>query len=253
LSIIAALVVLSTGIGLAYVTLSHHYGATHVGLVLPSVLWLGRASFNRDDGYRATTLVDVLLYPLRRLDDLMGEDMQQWCDVRSQAVAGHPAWVPDAAEYYRRQVPARVKDERALRDLDRWRQSIEHKIKAARLADLDSPQRLREALNSHPSTRNSRKYQLGVYNLLIYPFRPATQPKCKRGQQNPRPTPSTRSTDGGSAGRPPPGRYLLSGAYWAVPNWAVKAASLRSRVTISSCTASGGWAPSTANIHSRPA
>jgi hypothetical protein len=210
LSIIAALVVLSTGIGLAYVTLSHHYGATYVGLVLPSVLWLGRASFNRDDGHQPTTLVDVLLYPLRRLDDLMGQDMQQWCDIRSLAVEGHPAWVSEAAEYYWRQVPARVKDERALRDLDRWRQSIEHKIKAARLADLDSPQRLREALNAHPSTRNSRKYQpddlrladrlrsdaenelhlflfrlyqLGVYNLLIYPFRPATQPKRKRGQQ----------------------------------------------------------------------
>jgi hypothetical protein len=139
LSIIAALVVLSTGIGLAYVTLSHHYGATYVGLVLPSVLWLGRASFNRDDGHQPTTLVDVLLYPLRRLDDLMGQDMQQWCDIRSLAVEGHPAWVSEAAEYYWRQVPARVKDERGLRDLDRWRQSIEHKIKAARLADLDSP------------------------------------------------------------------------------------------------------------------
>jgi hypothetical protein len=210
LSIIVGLVVLSTGLGLAYVTLSHHYGATYVGLVLPSVLWLGRASVNRDDGPRPTTVMDVLTYPLRRLDDMMGEDMQDWCDVRSRAVAGHPAWVSDAAEYYWRQVAGGVKDERTLRDLDHWRDSIEHKIKAARLADLGSPQRLRDALSAHPSTRNPRKYRpddprladrlrveaenelhlflftlyrLGRYDLLIYPFRPAAQPRRKRGQR----------------------------------------------------------------------
>ena len=210
LSIIAALVVLSTGIGLAYVALSHHYGATYVGLALPSVLWLGRASISRDGGQQPTTLTDVLMYPLRRLDDLMGDDMQEWCDVRSRAVAGHPAWVSDAVEYYWRLVAGRVKDEPARRDLGRWRESIRHKINAARLADLDSPQRLRDALSSHRSTRNSRKYQpddprladrlrsdaqnelhlflfalyrLGFYDLLIYPFRPPAQPKRKRGQR----------------------------------------------------------------------
>ena len=209
LSIIAALVVLSTGLGLAYVELSHHYGATYVGLVLPSVLWLGRA-LPRDEGQRPGSLADLAMYPLRRLDDLMGDDMQEWCDVRSRAVAGHPAWVSEAAEYYWRQVAGRVKDDRALRDMSRWRESIEHKIKAARLADLDSPQRLRDALAAHPSTRNERKfraddprlaerlrsdaenelhlflftlYRLGFYHLLIYPFRPAAQPKRKRGQR----------------------------------------------------------------------
>jgi hypothetical protein len=208
LSIIGAMVVLSTGLGLAYVTLSHHYGATYVGLALPSVLWLGRASIPRD-GPRHSPLTDILMYPLHRLDDLMGEDMQEWCDVRSRAVAGHPAWVSDAAHYYWSQVAGRLKDEKALRDLARWRESVEHKIKAARLADLDSPQRLRDALASHPSTRNSRKfdpgdprladrlrsdaenelhlflftlYRLGFHNLLIYPFRPPAQPKRERDE-----------------------------------------------------------------------
>jgi hypothetical protein len=210
LSIIGALVLLSTGLGLAYVTLSHHYGATYVGLVLPSVLWLGRASVSRDDGHQPSTLADGLMYPLRRLDDLMGDDMQEWCDVRSRAVAGHPAWVSDAAHYYWQQVAGRVKDERTLRDVDRWRGSIEHKIKAARLADLDSPQRLRDMLSSHPSTRNPRKYhpddarladrlrsdaqnelhlfllalyRLGFYDMLIYPFRSPAPAKRKRGQR----------------------------------------------------------------------
>lgn len=208
LSVIAALMVLSTGLGLAYVTLSHHYGAAYVGLVLPSVLWLGRASVSRD-GQQPTTLIDVLRYPLRRLDDLMGDDMQEWCDVRSRAVAGHPAWVSEAVEYYWRLVAGRVKDERARRDLGRWRESIRHKINAARLADLDSPQRLRDMLSSHPSTRNDRKYRpddprlserlrsdaenelhlflftlyrLGFYKLLIYPFRPPAMPRRRRGQ-----------------------------------------------------------------------
>jgi hypothetical protein len=209
LSIIAALVVVSTGLGLAYVTLSHHFGAAYVGLALPSVLWLGRASVPREGGPRHTTLTDILMYPLRRLDDLMGDDMQDWCDIRSRAVASTPAWVSDAAHYYWGQVAGRVKDQRALRDLARRRESIEHKIKAARLADLDSPQRLRAALSSHPSTRNARKYdpgdprlaerlrseaenelhlflftlyRLGFYKLLIYPFRPPPLPKRKRGQ-----------------------------------------------------------------------
>ena len=208
LSIIATLVVLSTGIGLAYVTLSHHFGAAYVGLALPSVLWLGRASIPRDGGQHSP-VTGILMWPLRRLDDLMGEDMQEWCDVRSRAVANHPAWVSDAAHYYWSQVAGRVKDEKALRDLARWRESIEHKIKAARMADLDSPQRLRDALAAHPSTRNARKYRLddprladrlrsdaenelhlflftlyrlGFYKLLIYPFRPPTPARRKRGQ-----------------------------------------------------------------------
>lgn len=208
LSIIAAMAVLSTGLGLAYVLLSHHFGATYVGLALPSVLWLSRAAVPRDGGTRSP-LTDVLMYPLRRLDDLMGEDMQDWCDVRSRAVASTPARVSEAAHYYWGQVAGRVRDQRALRDLARRRESIEHKIKAARLADLDSPQRLRAALSSHPSTRNARKYhpddprlaerlrgdaenelhlflfalyRLGFYKLLIYPFRPPPLPKRKRGQ-----------------------------------------------------------------------
>jgi hypothetical protein len=140
----------------------------------------------------------------------MGTDMQEWCDVRSRAVAGNPAWVSDAAEYYYRQVAGRVKGEQDRRKLLGWRESIEHKIWVAEQADRADPGKLRAALQSHPSTRNVRKYDvgdpdrlvarlrseaenelhlflfavyhLGFYNLLIYPFRPPALPK-NRGKK----------------------------------------------------------------------
>jgi hypothetical protein len=210
MTIIAGTVVVSTAVGLGLVAVSHHIRAAYVGLVLPSALWFGRASIRRDghrDGTITGALLDRVLFPLRRLDDLMGEDMQDWCDDRSRAVAGRPAWVSAAAHYYYRQVAGRIKDPRAREDLNRWRESIEHKIAIVRLVDLDSLQRLRAALQSHASTRNTRKYnpddprladrlrsdaenelhlflftlyRLGFYKLLIYPFRPPTPPRRRR-------------------------------------------------------------------------
>jgi len=210
MAIIASTVVVSTALGLAVVAVSHHLRAAYVGLVLPSALWFGKASLRRDGSPRGQVtgpLVDGLMFPLRSLDDLMGEDMQDWCDTRSRAVAGRPGWVADAAHYYHTQTARRVKDHQARHDLDRWRETIEHKIRMAQLADLDSPVRLREGLRSHPSTQNARKYdpddprlaerlrsdaenelhlflftlyRLGFYKLLIYPFRPPPLPKRKR-------------------------------------------------------------------------
>jgi hypothetical protein len=212
LAIIAGTVVVSTGLGLAVVSVSHHLHAAYVGLILPSALWFGKASIRRDGGQGGPVtgpLVDGLMSPLRRLDDLMGEDMQDWCDVRARAVAGQPGWMSDAVLYYHAQVSGRVKDHQAGHDLASWRESIEHKIKVARLADLYSPGRLRDALQAHPSTRNMSKYhpddprlaerlrsdaenelhlflftlyRQGFYKLLIYPFRPPALPKRKRSQ-----------------------------------------------------------------------
>jgi hypothetical protein len=212
LAIIAGTVIVSTGLGLAVVSISHHLHAAYVGLIVPSALWFGKASVRRDGAQAGPVtgpLVDGFLYPLRRLDDLMGEDMQDWCDVRRRAAAEEPQWVSAAAKYYYDQVKGRIKDHQARHDLARWRESIEHKIKVARLADLYSPGRLRDALQSHPSTRNMSKYhpddprlaerlrsdaenelhlflftlyRQGFYKLLIYPFRPPALPKRKRSQ-----------------------------------------------------------------------
>jgi hypothetical protein len=212
LTIIAITVIVSTGAGMAVVAISHHVRAAYVGILLPGLLWFGKASLPRDrhrQGGLAGALTDFVMSPLRHLDDVMGEDMQEWCDVRSRAVAGSPAWVSEAAHYYYRQVAGRVKDQRARQDLARWLDSIEHKIKIVRLADLDSPARVRAALQSHPATQNNRKYdpddprlaerlrsdaenelhlflftiyRLGFYKLLIYPFRPPPLPRRKRGR-----------------------------------------------------------------------
>jgi anaerobic selenocysteine-containing dehydrogenase len=210
MTIIAGTVLVSAAVGLAIGAVSHHSHAAFVGIILPAALWLGRASFGRDGSHRGTitdSLTNGLMFPLRHLDDLMGEDMQDWCDERSRAVEGRPRWVAEAAQYYHKETAPRVKDYQAKRDLNYWRETIEHKITMARLADLYSPARLRAGLRSHPSTQNTRKYdpddpgiaerlrsdaesdlhlfllrlyRLGFYKLLIYPMRPPALPKRTR-------------------------------------------------------------------------
>lgn len=208
-AIIVITAIVSTALGLAVVALSHQLRAAYVGLIVPSVLWLGRPPDQRE-GRRSTwskPLVDGLMFPLRRLDDRMGDDMQAWCDDRSRAVAGRPDWVSQAAQYYGNLVRGRIKDEQARRDVGRRQESIEHKINVARLADLDSPARLRDALQSHPSTANMRAYRaddprladrlrsdaenelhlllftlyrLGFRKMLIYPRMPPVPPRRRR-------------------------------------------------------------------------
>ncbi len=195
----------STGIGLAAIAAGGHTIAAYVGLVLPSGLWLGRMSGQRSpgpgDGGLPHHLVALVALPLRRLDDRMGDDMQDWCDARLRAASMTPQWLSDAAEYYYNQVGSRLKDNRARDQLARWRDSIGHKIRIVRLIDLETtPARLLGALDDHPATRDSRKYsvddlarltrrliaesenelhlflarvyRLGYHSLLIYPFRP---------------------------------------------------------------------------------
>jgi hypothetical protein len=192
----------STGVGLLIVAASHTIHAAYVGIVVPGGLWLTKLPPQRDRDLLHRTLASVLTLPFSRLYDRMGDDMQDWCDTRLRAAAAKPQWIADAVTYYYAQVHGGLKDGQARADLDRWRGSITHKISIVRLISLDTtPARLRDSLQTHPSTQHIRKYadedlprlarrletealnelhlflayvyRLGHHRLLIYPFRPS--------------------------------------------------------------------------------
>ena len=206
--IVVATALVSTGLGLLLVAASHHIRAAYVGLIVPSGLWL-TTLIQRDRHLVPKPLAARLTMPLGRLYDRMGDDMEDWCDTRLRAAAEKPQWISAAAKYYYDQVEGRIKDKKAREELDRWRESIVHKISIVRLISLDTtPERLQESLYMHPATQNTRKYdvgdperlrrrleaealnemhlflahvyQLGYHKLLIYPFRPGTlQPETQ--------------------------------------------------------------------------
>ncbi|HEY3733290.1 MAG TPA: hypothetical protein VGL63_05180 [Streptosporangiaceae bacterium] len=104
----------STGLGLAVVAASGHIRTAYIGLIVPGSLWLGRVCADRvrtNESLLPGRLTACLAFPLRRLDDRMGDDMQNWCDARSRAVAGTPQWIADAAAYYCNVVGGRLKPE----------------------------------------------------------------------------------------------------------------------------------------------
>jgi hypothetical protein len=200
----------STGVGLLFLAAGHV--SALVGLILPGGLWFTRLPPRRDQEMRPRTWSGVLSLPFSRLYDRMGDDMQDWCDARIRAAAPRPQWIADASRYYWNQM-SRITDQQARDRLDRWRESIEHKIDIVRLIELDaSPARLRAALDKHPSTQSSRKYddddvftlaerlqvealnelhlfltyayRLGYYKMLCYPYRP--------GAHRPEQPPQTR-------------------------------------------------------------
>ena len=202
LLIVVATAMLSTGVGLLLVAASRHIPAAYVGIVVPSGLWLSKLPPQRDRDLLHRTLAGVLTLPFSRLYDRMGDDMQDWCEQRLQAVAPKPQWIAGAVTYYYDQVRGGLRDGQARTDLDRWRESITHKIGIVRLISLDTtPARLQASLAMHPSTQHIRKYadddllrlarrletealnelhlflayvyRLGHHNLLIYPFRPS--------------------------------------------------------------------------------
>jgi hypothetical protein len=218
-AIIGITAAVSTGLGLAAVAVGQHGLAAYVGLLLPSGLWLSRASAHRAQRRHGTSLlpqelVAWLALPLHHLEDRMGDDMQNWCDTRLKVAASRPQWLADAAQYYYNQVKTRLKDTQDRDQLNRWRESIAHKVRIVRLVNLDTtPERLRAALLSHPSTANTRTYsaddlgrltsrllveaenelhlflaylyRLGYYKLLIYPFRKPPAPPAPRGLRQP--------------------------------------------------------------------
>ena len=179
-----------------------------VGVVVPGGLWLTKVPPQRDRDMRPRTWTSVLTLPFSRLYDRMGDDMQAWCDTRIEAAKPKPQWIADAAEYYWNQM-GRVTDTKARADLDRWRDSIVHKISMVRLIDLDpGPGQLAAHLRLHPATQDDRKYrdddqallarrlvsdalselnlflcyayQHGYYNMLVYPYRPgANRPEAQ--------------------------------------------------------------------------
>ncbi len=200
--IMLATAIVSTGVGLLLVAASRHLPAAYVGVVVPGGLWFSKLPPQRDRDLFSRTLAGVLTLPFSRLYDRMGDDMEAWCQTRLQAASAKPQWIADAVTYYSNQVQGGLSDRRARADLDRWRESITHKIGIVRLISLDTtPARLRAALAMHPSTQHVRKYadddlprlsrrleaealnelhlflayvyRLGHHRLLIYPYRPS--------------------------------------------------------------------------------
>ena len=201
--VIVATAAVSTGVGLAAVAADDHMGPAYIGLILPSGLWLAKVSTERGrqlrDSQWGKRLTAYLIFPLRRLNDGIGDDLEEWCNARVQAVAKMPHRTSEAAQYYYSQVANRLKDRAALRELTRWLGSIEHKIEILRLIRLDTTtERLQAALQNHDSTSHMLKYihdrqrladrlvsdaqnelhlllaslyRLGYHKLLIFPAR----------------------------------------------------------------------------------
>lgn len=222
ITVIVITAAISTALGVALVAASHHVRAAYIGLVVPSVLWLGKVSaqrVRRRGRLIPGQLADYVLLPLRRLDDGIGDDLQDWCDARSRAVSGRPEQVADAAQYYYRQVAGRLKDQADREQLCCWRESIRHKSTAVQMIERGEPAaRVHAALQSHPSTSGTGKYdardlprlarrlqseaenelhlllawayQRGHHKLLIYPFRPPPAPHSPHRPGPPEPDPA---------------------------------------------------------------
>jgi len=161
----------ATGLGVAAVAVSDHLRAVYIGIIVPSGLWLGKASAQRGHQRVApqlSSLLSQVTLPLRCLDSSMGDDVQRWCDVRSAVVATTPELIYDAAEHYYLQVANYVKDRPRREDLDRRLSSIRHKVSAMRLARLDAtkPAMLQDALQDHPYTRDNGKYAVANADRL---------------------------------------------------------------------------------------
>jgi hypothetical protein len=200
LLIVVATAIVSTGVGLLVGVASRQPFTVFAGIVVPTGLRFIKLPPQRDLDLLPRTRAALLTLPFSRLYDRMGDDMQDWCDTRIEAAKPRPQWIADAAQYYWNQM-GRVSDPRARADLDRWRDSIAHKISMVRLIDLDArPDRLRASLQMHSSTAYGRKYtdddhdrlarrletealnelhlflayayRLGYHKMLIFPFRP---------------------------------------------------------------------------------
>jgi hypothetical protein len=226
-TIVAITAIASAGLGVAAVAVSGHLRAAFVGLVAPSGLWLGQASgqSRHRRSFLPAWLIAPLTFPLRHLDDRMGDDLQEWCDARSAAASENPELTSDAAQHYCLQVANQLKDTNAREELDRWRGSIRHKIRTVRLIGLETTsERLQAELRRHPGTRDARKYtaddperlagrltseaenelhlllahlyRLGFRKLVIYRgFKPVPPPSRKERAATPSPAPSAANPD----------------------------------------------------------
>jgi hypothetical protein len=202
--IVVTTAIASTVVGLLIGAASGNVLVTWAGLLAPAALGLAQVPPQRDRDMRLPTMLSVLTLPFGRLYDRMGDDLQDWCDIRLSATSADPQWIADAVNYYYDQVGREVTSSLALADLDRWRASISHKIRIVGLIRKSAPEeQLRAALQIHPDTENTRKYNtddrtrlaarlrteangelnlflayiypIGHGKLLIYPFRPSVQ------------------------------------------------------------------------------
>jgi len=214
--VVVGTAILSTGVGLLIVAASHMHPAALVGVVVPGGLWFRKFPPQRDQDMLPRTAAGLLTLPFSHLYDRMGDDMQDWCDTRLRAASPKPEWISDAVIYYHNQVAAGLKNPQAMAQLDRWHDSITHKINIERMINLDTTEtRLRAALQTHPSTQHlpdiagyteedlerlglrletealnelhlylAYVYRLGYHKLLIYPFRPpnARRPRVPRAE-----------------------------------------------------------------------
>lgn len=202
--VVAGTAAVSTGVGLLIAAASRQDPAAYVGVIVPGGLWFRKFPPERDRDLLPRTLASLLTLPFSQLYERMGDDMQNWCDIRLRAASPKPEWISDAVIYYHNQVAAGLRDDRARTDLDCWRNSITHKISIERMISLETtPARLRAALQMHPSTQHihdytdedlvqlasrletealnelhlylAYAYRLGYQKMLIYPFRPPAQ------------------------------------------------------------------------------
>ncbi len=197
ITIIVITSAVSTAIGVILVLASGRMVAVYFGLLVPIALWLLPI---RPRSQMLNTLLAPLTIPYGRLYDAIGNDMQEWCDVRLAAAAQETQWIADAAQYYYWQVVAtRPKDERMQSELNEWRNSIVYKIGIVRHISVGtSPEWVLDALRRHPATSQISRYEiddtahlaarlerealnelnlllasiyrLGYRKLLIYPF-----------------------------------------------------------------------------------
>jgi hypothetical protein len=215
--VVVATAIISTGVGLLIVAASHAHPAALVGVVVPGGLWFRKFPPRRDQDMLPRSAASLLTLPFSHLYDRMGDDMEDWCDTRLRAASPKPEWISDAVIYYDNQVRSGLrKNPQARADLERWRNSIEHKITIERMINLDTTEaRLRAALQMHPSTQHlpdiggyteedlarlgsrletealnelhlylAYVYRLGYHKMLIYPFRPpaAQRPRVPRAE-----------------------------------------------------------------------
>lgn len=205
--VVVSTAIVSTGFGLLIVAASHQHPASLVGVIVPGGLWFRKFPPRRDQDMLPRTGAGLLTLPFSQLYERMGDDMEHWCDIRLRAASPKPEWISDAVIYYHNQVAAGLHDAQALAQLDRWHDSIKHKISIERMINLDTTQaRLRAALQMHPSTQHipdiagyaeedlarlgsrletealnelhlylAYVYRLGYHKMLVYPFRPAAQ------------------------------------------------------------------------------
>jgi hypothetical protein len=222
ITVVVVTAAISTALGVVVVVASHHVRAAYMGLVVPSVLWLGKASAQRvrRHGHLVPRqLAAFVMLPVQRLDEGIGDDLQDWCDARSAAVSGRPRQVADAAQYYYNQLVGRPKDDRAREQLYCWRESIRHKAKVVQMIGRGEPEApVHAALQSHPATSGTSKYDTadlprlarrlqseaenelhlllawayrrGYHKLLIYPFRPPPAPHPRHRPGPPAPEPA---------------------------------------------------------------